>query len=289
MRGLKKVSNRRTDALARTGWVEVEHMLAEHYRRAGFVVDHVGTGASGERFDGGIDLKLRRNDEYIVVQCKHWNALKVPHNDVHQLIGLMVNEGATGAILVTSGEFTRAAIEAATRQGHVHLVDGDDLRDMLGPLPEPEAPSRWVAVSESDLGRHATSLSRHVGERLLDAAEDRIRKGPRGRSMGVTAIGTVIRAALIKGVLSLIFLIAIVLLFNYFVRATVKNLQNDLTPTSRQSGHAITPVQESIPPVTRPERARIRIIQQPTPEEIRESQRKADEAMKVLEATTPEV
>jgi len=87
----------------------------------------------------------------------------------------------------------------------------------------------------------------------------------------------------------LIFLIAIVLLFNYFVRATVKNLQNDLTPTSHQSGHAITPVQESIPPVTRPERARIRIIQQPTPEEIRESQRKADEAMKVLEATTPEV
>ena len=51
--------------------------------------------------------------------------------------GIMVNERATGAAVVTSGEFTRAAIEAATRHGHVQLIDGDDLRVLLGPLPEP--------------------------------------------------------------------------------------------------------------------------------------------------------
>jgi len=57
----------------------------------------------GSRYDGGIDLKLRRGDEYVVVQCKHWNAKQVPHNDVHQLLGVMLSESATGAIFVTSG------------------------------------------------------------------------------------------------------------------------------------------------------------------------------------------
>lgn len=144
---LKRVSRKRDDALARTDWAEVERLLAKHYSHAGFEVDHCGTGSGVSRYDGGIDLKLRRGEEFIIVQCKHWNAMKVPHNDVHQLIGLMVNEGATGAILITSGEFTRAAIEAATKQGHVQLVDGDDLRLMLGPLPEPPVPiSRFAAI-----------------------------------------------------------------------------------------------------------------------------------------------
>ncbi|WP_051884243.1 MULTISPECIES: restriction endonuclease [Lysobacter] len=132
MNGLKNVRQRRDDALAKVGWEQLEALLAEHYRGQGFRVEHVGTAGTGARFDGGIDLKLHREDEYILVQCKHWNAKQVPHNAVHELLGLLVNEGATGAILVSSGEFTRAAIDAATRQGHVQLIDGDALRLMLG-------------------------------------------------------------------------------------------------------------------------------------------------------------
>ena len=108
-------------------------MLADYYREQGFQVEHCGTGAAGSRYDGGIDLKLRRGDEYVIVECKHWNALQVPHNVVHQLMGIMVNESATGAILVTSGEFTPYAKEAANKLGHVQLVDGQALRQMLGP------------------------------------------------------------------------------------------------------------------------------------------------------------
>src|SRR3546814_5441013 len=104
-------------------------------------VEHTGTGASGTKFDGGIDLKLRRGAEYVLVEAKHWNAFQVPHNVVHQLLGVMVNQGATGAIVVTSGEFTKAAIEAATRHGHVQLIDGAELRQMLGPIPEPDRKS----------------------------------------------------------------------------------------------------------------------------------------------------
>jgi hypothetical protein len=138
MNGLKNVRSRRDDALTRVGWDQLESLLAVYYREQGYQVEHCGTGATRARFDGGIDLKLRKDDQYILVQCKHWNAKQVPHNAVHELLGIMVNQGATGAILVTSGEFTKAAIEAATRQGHVQLIDGDELRAMIGPIAEPE-------------------------------------------------------------------------------------------------------------------------------------------------------
>ena len=160
MYGLKLVKHRRDDALARTGWADVERLLAAYYRRAGYDVEHCGTGESRQQFDGGVDLRLRRGEEVILVQCKHWNTRQVPHNDVHQLIGVMVNQGATGAILVNSGEFTKAAIEAATRHGHVQLVDGDELRQMLGPLPEPVTHSVL-----SDIQLSAPRVGRYVGER----------------------------------------------------------------------------------------------------------------------------
>ena len=117
MNGLKPERARRRDALTHVDWKQLEILLAAHYREQGYGVEHVGTGLTGAQSDGGIDLKLRRDDEYVLVQVKHWNAYQVPHNDVHQLLGLTVNEGATGAILVTSGEFTTAAIAAAQRLG----------------------------------------------------------------------------------------------------------------------------------------------------------------------------
>jgi hypothetical protein len=178
MYGHKRVRERRHDALTRVGWEQLEVLLATWYRGQGYEVEHTGTGASRSKYDGGIDLKLRRAGEYLLVQVKHWNAYKVPHNDVHQLLGLMVNEGATGAILVTSGEFTQAAIEAATRHGHVRLIDGDELRAMLGPLPEPAAPSSAFAP-----------IAARTGERLLCAAEDRIRHGGGRRSRRAVQVG----------------------------------------------------------------------------------------------------
>ncbi|GAA5081896.1 restriction endonuclease [Lysobacter panacisoli] len=179
MNGLKRVTHRRDDALTRVGWDHLETLLAAYYRSEGYEVEHVGTGGTGARFDGGIDLKLRRGEQFIVVQCKHWNAMKVPHNAVHELLGLMVNHGATGAILATSGEFTKAAIEAAQRLGHVQLIDGDDLRAMLGPIREPASAFDSIRIGAND--GPGPAFARRIGERLLSAAEDRIRHGGSGR------------------------------------------------------------------------------------------------------------
>ncbi|WP_129135668.1 restriction endonuclease [Luteimonas sp. YGD11-2] len=194
--GLKGVSRRRDDVLTRVRWDRLEHLLADWYRDAGYAVEHVGTGATSSAFDGGIDLKLRRGDEYLLVQVKHWNAYKVPHNDVHQLIGLMVNEGASGAILATSGEFTRAAIEAATRHGHVRLIDGDELRTMLGRLPE--------AGGNAVAGSRGERIAAAVGEHLLHSAMDRLVPGTRRRGSDGIKVTLGLMAA--KAVFSLIVL-----------------------------------------------------------------------------------
>lgn len=277
--GLKRVANLRTDALAQTHWAKVERLLADHYRKAGYAVEHCGTGAHGATFDGGVDLRLRRGDETIVVQCKHWNVMQVTHNAVHELLGIMVNQRATGAIVVTSGEFTKAAIEAATRHGHVQLIDGDDLRAMLGPLPEPGSGAGWL---QSETGRQVASIGRYAGGRLLDAAEDRIRGG-------TSKPGVAVKLALIKGAIALVFmffvLIVGVIWWNHFV-STVKAMGN---PTPKA---VVAPVEKVVAPqemTPQPASASPPAYHEPTKEEIRESQRKADEAIKVLEATTPEV
>jgi len=61
MNGLKNVRNRHNDALSRVDWRKLEFLLADYYRRQGYQVEHNGTAATGARFDGGIDLKLRKD------------------------------------------------------------------------------------------------------------------------------------------------------------------------------------------------------------------------------------
>ncbi|HEY6943357.1 restriction endonuclease [Dokdonella sp.] len=119
------------DALARIDPARFEALLADYFRGRGWVVEQVGADFTGQRFDRGFDLALRREDAHVIVQCKRWKAFQVPHHEVRELHAIMLNEAATGAIYVTSGEFTAAAIDVAARLGQLELVDGDALRAML--------------------------------------------------------------------------------------------------------------------------------------------------------------
>lgn len=156
-----KVQHRYTDELAGISWAAFEHLFAEHYRQLGYRVEHSGTGASQARCDGGIDIKLYRDDEYIVVQCKHWNALQVVHNYVHELIGVMHTQHATGAVLITSGEFSKAALEAAAQCPAIRLVDGAEVRrifqyslpTLVPPLSLPSV-APFTLVRETVRARH---------------------------------------------------------------------------------------------------------------------------------------
>lgn len=122
------------DALARMDPLAFERLIADHFRREGYHVEHVGTGSSRRRYDGGIDLKLYRDEERIVVQCKRHTRSVVTHNPMHELIGVMRTARATGAILVNSGEFSDYARKMAVQEPRLRLIDGVELRAMLGDL-----------------------------------------------------------------------------------------------------------------------------------------------------------
>jgi hypothetical protein len=315
-RGLRDNHRRWDDALSRVQWDELELLLAAYYRGQGWSVEHQGTGGSRARFDGGIDLKLRRGDEYVVVECKHWNSKQVPHNPVHQLIGIAQSERATGAIFVTSGEFTPHAIESANRAGNIQLVDGATLREMLGPLPERMAAS---AAPPST----AEAIVSVVGERLLSAAEDRIRWG-RNRAIARTAGRAAAASAVAQLVLPILFLG-----FVYWVlTSALDGVQADLaskreareaeriraaraaselpSPTARTGTAAVSQVRARIGQGRASGNAchelidwqsgtyidhcaRKRPSRQPTAAERAEQKRLADEAIRVLAPNTPEL
>ena len=251
MSGLKNVSQRHDDALSRIDWAELEHLLVAYYRDVGWWVEHAGTGATGARSDGGVDLRIRRDAEFVLVQCKHWNVKQVPHNAVHELLGLMINEGATGAILVSSGEFTRAAIDAAQRHGHVKLIDGEVLRTMLGPLPEPSAQAEVPAP---------------------------VRPAPATR-LPVTRTG----ASRWLWLAALICAIAFAFIVRAILERTADTAVEPSVETVRPSVQPTIVVYAPQPVAALPE------AKPQTRAEIRESQRKADEAVRVIEESTPEM
>lgn len=167
--GWQRVVNPRDDKLARLDPGAFEALVATHYRELGYEVERIGHG--GAHFDGGIDLKLRRGAEYIVVQCKRENVRQVTHNVGHELIGVMCTQGATSAIVVNAGEFTPYARESARGDRRLTLVDGDEVRrwfpDLAVPAPKP-APE-WIPVGDGPSGRVAASRSGSEGIKLIGA------------------------------------------------------------------------------------------------------------------------
>lgn len=170
----KPVRSRWDDSLTRVGWDDFEHRVAEYYRGQGYRVEHTGTGATLGMSDGGIDLKLFRGGEYTVVQCKHWNTGQVPHNAVHELIGVMHTQGAQRAVLISSGEFTNHAMRSAEKYMPIQLIGGAEIRAMLGPIPEMDMPSSsardempsWVVERRHRRRRHPAS-AKSIAARLV--------------------------------------------------------------------------------------------------------------------------
>lgn len=119
--------------LADLDWEQFEILVGEIYRRQGYTVElSSGTGA-----DGGIDLKLVRLDEVVLVQCKHWKVYKVPVKDVREFFGILTAEQAHRGIFVTTGKFSRDAREWA--QGKpITLLERTDLELLVSRVQRPD-------------------------------------------------------------------------------------------------------------------------------------------------------
>lgn len=112
-------------------WQVFESLLAEAFRRQGFVVEH--TGRDGP--DGGIDIRLGKAGAVTLVQCKHWKRQQVGVRIVREMLGVVSSEGAQSGIVVTSGQFTAEATDFAAKNP-IRLIDGRELVRMIADLQE---------------------------------------------------------------------------------------------------------------------------------------------------------
>ncbi|KWR88143.1 restriction endonuclease [Cupriavidus sp. IDO] len=114
------------DALRQMSWRDFELLVGEAFRMRGYAVVETGGGGA----DGGIDLKLQKGTETLLVQCKQWRAYKVSVSVVRELYGVMAAQGAAGGFVVTSGEFTADA-KAFAQGRNIQLIGGVALAAMI--------------------------------------------------------------------------------------------------------------------------------------------------------------
>jgi restriction system protein len=121
----KKSHGASKDSLNDMSRHDFEFLVGEYFRRRHFSVEETKSGV-----DGGVDLIAKKDRETYLIQCKHWKAYKVGVKVVRELLGVMVGAGATGGIVVTSGEFTNDAV-AFARANNIILLDGKELHNNM--------------------------------------------------------------------------------------------------------------------------------------------------------------
>ncbi len=133
------------ESIRALSWKQLEELLGEAYRRQGYTVfENSRLGA-----DGGVDVTLKKDGAIYLVQAKHWKTYKVGVKVVREMLGLVTAHKAAGAIVVTSGRFTKEAIAFAANQS-VELVDGDALMRLVAGV---QSASRMVAQPQMSSAR----------------------------------------------------------------------------------------------------------------------------------------
>ena len=125
------------ESIRKLSWREFEELVGEAYRRKGYNVTEAGGGGA----DGGVDLVLKRGDEKLLVQCKHWKMDKVGVKVVRELYGVVVAEKATGGVVISSGTFTQEAIDFAKGKP-LELLDGSALQNIITEVQKGEIQPR---------------------------------------------------------------------------------------------------------------------------------------------------
>jgi Restriction endonuclease len=116
---------------------EFEWFVGELFRREGWAVEE--TGRQGQA-DGNVDLRLTRDGDRRIVQCKRWTANLVGVELVRGFAGTLLREGLPGSagMFVTLSDFTPQATEEAAKAG-LTLLDGGALYSRVEKVRRPEA------------------------------------------------------------------------------------------------------------------------------------------------------
>ena len=133
LRGFKTRSQfkgqKSVDTLNKLSWKEFEDVTGELFRQRGYRVEEMLGGGA----DGGVDLRLRKDGQLTLVQCKRWKKKKVGLPIIRELLGAMTAESADKGILVTTSTYTSEASAFAQKQG-IQLINGTQLSEEIDNL-----------------------------------------------------------------------------------------------------------------------------------------------------------
>jgi restriction system protein len=101
-------------------------LVGEAFRRQGYAVRETGLGGA----DGGIDLILNKNGKATLVQCKQWKNQRVDVKVVREMLGLLIDQGASAVKIVAIGDYTEEAKRFVIGKP-IELINGDVLLSMV--------------------------------------------------------------------------------------------------------------------------------------------------------------
>ena len=109
-------------------WFQFEKLMGLLYEDAGYSVERIG----GAKSDGGVDLIAEKPGKKAVVQCKHWNAWKVPPKDIRELLGAMAVAEVDYGICATMRGVSKEAQDLAARKWIVLYQETDVVEMVMG-------------------------------------------------------------------------------------------------------------------------------------------------------------
>lgn len=128
------------DTIKELGWRDFEKLIGEIYRLQGYSIFEVGGGGA----DGGVDLIARKDGEKYLIQCKHWKKYKIDVKTVREFLGVLYRAGASGGMIVTTGEFTDPAKKEAADQA-LELINGPRLLELAN-LADPSRSRQYFGT-----------------------------------------------------------------------------------------------------------------------------------------------
>jgi restriction system protein len=161
-------------------WKEFEELVAEAYRRQGFRVIENGFGP-----DGGVDVKLIKDNQTTLVQCKQWRSKNVGVAVIREMFGILTAESASKVVIICCGGFTRDALSFAENKP-IELIGGTGLlsivkeiqnnstpnketpkpKTSLEPLPQTQSSSRSLDTACPKCGNHLVERQAKRGANL---------------------------------------------------------------------------------------------------------------------------
>jgi restriction system protein len=123
---LNAVKSPASDALARMNVHDFERLVAEAFRREGFLVVERARGKG----KNGVDLELFMGRDRYLVQCHRWKEMTVDAVMVREFYAVISAERAVGGFIVTSGRLTDEARKTALGRS-IRIVPADSLRRLI--------------------------------------------------------------------------------------------------------------------------------------------------------------